>query len=168
MPVAEEIARLQTVNDSDGALVGNEMNPHAAEVHYPGQTDALSRNTHVVGLQIDTLRAFLTSEMETLRGCNDIDAADAERIQARVAILRSLVQKTEEMSEALLDQADPETALVLLEENLPMIVQGADQLSAGESEPVVSETIIAMAASIKHLTDKLHCHIFERQCGPVK
>ncbi len=114
---------------------------------------ALSRNAAAVRLQVGALAAFLEQEIVTLRGRNDVTSAESEGIGERVTLLRELVHLTDRMQEALVEGASPANALVVVEESLPALVEGADKLAVGDAETVVSETIVTMAAAIRHLTD---------------
>jgi len=142
--VAEKIAEIEHEFAGKEASDGFETTP--------GQ--ALSRNAQVVGLQIDALKLFLEQEIETLRGRNDASQTEAPRIAARIDLLTAIIASVDRIREAFENvQADPHTALVAVADNLPAIVDGADQLAEQDAAPVVSGTIITMAASIKHLTD---------------
>jgi hypothetical protein len=57
------------------------------------------------------------------------------------------------MQVAINDCANSKNALVVVNESLPAIVQGAEELSKDEKEPVISGTIVSMAATIKLLTE---------------
>lgn len=114
---------------------------------------ALSRITVAVRLQLETLKAFLDQQIQFLHGQNDFTTAEGEKIQARLTLLLSIRATVERMQAACEDEANPANALVVVEQSLPDVVKDADDLAEQEEEPVISETIVTMSATIKHMTD---------------
>ena len=110
-------------------------------------------NKRVIQLQVSVLRSLIDDETLRLRGRNSKSDDQKERLARLLAILSNILSLIDEMDAAFQNQhLTASTALVLVEEKLPVIIQEADNLVDAGGEPKISAGIISMAATIKHLT----------------
>ncbi len=113
-----------------------------------------SPNTRVVQLQIGVLRSLIDEETFRLRGRNVQTEDQRVRLASLLAILARILELVIEMETALQDQhLPPSTALVVVQDKLPLVVQEAEHLVEQGGEPKVSAAIISMAATTKLLTE---------------
>lgn len=107
----------------------------------------------VVRQQVRTLLLYLDVEIEPYRGRNDFNGPDGETLRTIRDLLQEIVDLVQAMQDALDCETEPETALVVVEETLPQVIDKADDLAQQMPEPVVSETIVHMTAAVKHMTE---------------
>ena len=114
----------------------------------PKQT--LAANANVIHQQLDTLKLFVENEIARLREPNDIPTDVMQRIVKLEAIVKSVNAM---LSKFARHDFNGETALAVVNENLPKVIDSAEKLAQNHPEREVSETILMMGATIKHLTD---------------
>lgn len=114
---------------------------------------ALSQNAKAVTAQLEALRIFVEEEIQRIRGSNSYSNEEQEQVKARVGALQGIVEAIKKMITALADgDQSPENALVVIEEQLPKVIDNADKLAT--NEPEISEGIIVMAATVDYLTKR--------------
>lgn len=116
---------------------------------------ALNRNAQVVVQQLGVLRAFVTEEIERLRGRNSFySSAEQEAHSGRIVQLTKIVEAVGLMEEALAANDVPgSTALAVIDVQLPQVIDAAEAAVVAGGEPEVSAAVVTMAATIKYLTD---------------
>jgi hypothetical protein len=144
-PVAEAIAKIEAAH-------------RAAPFKTPATVDDAqaplrdrSARIKVISAQINVLRTLLDDEFELLRGHNGGPSEEAPGIEQQKAVLQDLRTLIDQMLVAM--DATPSTALAVVDETLPVIVDQAQALVAEGGQPQVSAEIIALAACIKVLTE---------------
>jgi len=116
------------------------------------QSQLLDQNKSVVESQLQTLAQLVSEEMLRLRGQNNFSEAEGELIAARISVLESILSSIEKMREALLNDT-PSTALAVIEEQLPEVLEGAHELAKTEDEPKISVAVAQMGATVSYLVD---------------
>ncbi len=112
---------------------------------------ALSQNSKAVIAQLEALKTFVEEEIQRIRSANNITDQEQEQINVRVVALQSIIEAITKMVTALADaDQSPENALVVIEEQLPKVINEAEKLAA--QEPEISEMIVVMGATVEHLT----------------
>ncbi|MCV2871415.1 hypothetical protein OEZ71_03805 [Defluviimonas sp. WL0050] len=143
--VAAEIARLEKVAVAGGAEAANEKaRPNLS---------ALQRNAHAVRLQLEALLFFVEEEIERLRGQNSLSSRERDALTLRLEMLGKIVEAVKLMREAFEEEAPRQNALVVVEAQLPAVVEAADKAVTQGEAPEVSAAIVSMASAIKYLTD---------------
>ncbi len=116
--------------------------------------NALARNAKVVLAQLQVLRLLVDEELSRLRSTNGSSEEGSRRRERRIAILQDILKNIERIKEALeQDITSPGTALVAISEELPAIVDKAEELADNPEDVPVSAAVRHMAAVVKHLTD---------------
>ncbi|MEM6609883.1 MAG: hypothetical protein AAF689_15055 [Pseudomonadota bacterium] len=104
--------------------------------------------------QISTLRSFLHHHHIALCGVNDTgDAESAARIDRQITLLASLIEATDKMAQAC-EGDEPGTALAVIEDQLPVVVAGADEIAKSEETPDISAAVISMTLTVEYLTGR--------------
>ena len=130
------------------------QNPTNTSVDPPDPKPLLDRKRRIVTLQLDALRALLLAEMERIRSRNSRTDAEGQQAGEWLAILTRILVLSDEISAAMQDTAAASsTALVVVEDKLPQIVEEADSLVRQSGEAQISATIVSMAQTIKLLTE---------------
>lgn len=114
----------------------------------------LERNAQTVSLQIQALRSLIESELRELRGRNDVPEDDREQFASRIEILERIVARVLAMEGEFEAGEASSTALAVINENLPAVVEEVEAYDDTGGDPKVSEMTLAMGATIKHLTDR--------------
>lgn len=133
------------------SLIVETFDTLASSLEYqPTPQQALVQNAKVIRLQLDTLLLFVDEEIQRLRGTNDL----SDDAMSRITLLEGIAVSVRAMLPALSGDASAgESALTVIDKNLPMVIDTAEVLAQQDASPEVSETIVMMGASIKHLTD---------------
>lgn len=155
----EEIALIDPDIWEQGPEVVNALIAEIVEKHKTGGDvlrgrsahQVLAENTRVIRLQFETMVALIEDEILRVHGANEITKQEAERIGVRVAVLQDIIENLQDMLAAL--EGGAGRALVVIEEQLPQVVEAAQGLNEGGEAPQVSNALVAMAASVKCLTD---------------
>ena len=145
--VAETIVKLEKRDAPDSESRGSDDDPAQS------REAALAGNAHAVRLQLDTLRVFVEDEIERLRGANSLSSREHAELTHRLEMLAKVVEAVALMHEAFEEDASGTNALVVVEAQLPAVVEAADNAVAGGGAPEVSAAIVSMATTIKYLTD---------------
>lgn len=144
--VAEEIAGLHR---GDGSRQDRHEDPG---VRAPSAM--LGQNARAVRLQLDTLKVFVEGEIDRLKGPNDLTVQEHAARSVRLEMLAKIVEAVALMREAFEDAEPPASnALVVVEQQLPAVVENAQAAAEAGGDMAVSGAVISMAASIRHLTD---------------
>lgn len=114
----------------------------------------LNRNAKTIRLQLDTLASLLRDEIDVLRGRNDLSDEDCDEAQRRIEILNRILARVETMAGEFSEEEASESALTVVEQNLLALPDEAAQLAEEGGDPVVSDLVISMGASIEHLTKR--------------
>lgn len=122
--------------------------------HDAVSSGALAQNARAVRSQLDTLKAFVEGEIEQLRRPNDLAEPEHAARLLRLEMLAKIVEAVALMREAFDDAAPPATnALVVVDQQLPAVVNNAQAAVEAGGDVQVSGAIISMAAAIRHLTE---------------
>ncbi|MFN0116223.1 MAG: hypothetical protein ACKVPY_16250 [Paracoccaceae bacterium] len=114
---------------------------------------SLDRNRKAIQFQFDALLAFVESEVEQLRGQNSFSTGELERRDARIAALRTITDAVMLMRAAIAEEPSESTALAVVDAQLPAVITAAETAVAKGGPPELSEVIVTMSVTIKHLTD---------------
>ena len=108
-----------------------------------------TQHVRAIRSQVSKLRDFLDVEYIKLSGHNARNPEQDDVLE----LLRDLKAIVDKLMERLDDAEDEGRALVVVQENLPAVVEKAGELAIVEAEPLVSATTVTMAATIKMLVD---------------
>jgi hypothetical protein len=119
-----------------------------------GQTDlegGIKPTSHLktVRAQVSTLQDFLEAEYLNLSGHNARSSVQDELLE----ILKDLKALVEQMSDRFEAVENDAQALIVVQENLPAVVQKAGELAIIEPEPQINPTVMTMSATVKPLVD---------------
>jgi hypothetical protein len=111
-------------------------------------------NLALVERQTSVLRDYIVGELERVRGRNSTEDADLPRLELIRELLQQALEAVDEILERLASPGGGQsTALVVVEERLPIVVDAADRLSTEAAAPMVSQQMLLIAATVKVLTD---------------
>jgi predicted metal-dependent hydrolase len=108
-----------------------------------------TRHMRSIRAQVITLQDYLETEWRNLSGHNSRTEEQDEILE----LLNDLKALVEDMILRLGDAESDGRALVVVDENLPAIVEKTGALALVEAQPAVSETVALMSATIKSLVD---------------
>ena len=108
----------------------------------------------LVTRQAAVLRDYVLAELERIRGHNEWSASDLPRVERVKELLEEALSAVNAILESLDDPStSTEDALVVVEQKLPAVVEAAENLSSETASPKISEPMLAIAATVKVLTD---------------
>jgi hypothetical protein len=108
----------------------------------------------LVARQAAVLRDYVLAELERIRGHNEWSASDLPRVERVKELLEEALSAVNAILESLDDpNTSTEDALVVVEQKLPAVVDAAENLSSETASPKISEPMLAIAATVKVLTD---------------
>ena len=158
----EMLERMALIDQEDWDLGPEHVNGLIAgiEAEFEGEvTEAqatpaqmLLRNRSTIDAQLDTLAKLVNDEMSRIRGKNDFNEAEGALIVARLSVLESIIEAVEKIKAAL-DGEAPSTALAVIDEQLPEVINRAEELHTQKPEDVLSPQIISLGIAVKFLTD---------------
>ena len=111
-------------------------------------------NTKVILLQLDVLSTLVKEEINRMRGINSLPDIEHAKLAVRIDLLSRIERYITAIRLALEDQTQSQsTALMVINENLPMVVDKAQELVAEGGTPNLSQSIVTIGATIKFLTE---------------
>ena len=95
---------------------------------------------------------FLEEEKVRIRGPNNMSDTERAQVEARVIVMDGIAKSVKDMKDSLEDGGS--VALTVIQEKLPDVFSGAEQLAKVEDEPSISVSVAQIGATISYLTDR--------------
>ena len=146
--VAKEIAKIE--GEHRNRALSGLTNPDGPDYPAPGRRAV---QTKLIAAQITVLEQLVAAELEFLRGHNGWSSHDLPKVEEQRKPLEAIRDLVAEMLSALEGNLLGSTALTVIDQNLPAIVEKAEELEKKANQPQVSAEIYAIAAAVKVLTE---------------
>jgi hypothetical protein len=146
--VAERIAQIEKEHLDRQSLVSLDQ----AKEEHPAPARRMIQ-TKLIAAQITVLDDLIAAELEFLRSHNGWSRDDLPKVEEHRKALMAISEMVAKMLSALEGDLPTSTALTVIDETLPAVVDKAEELEKKAYQPQVSAEIIAIAAAVKVLTE---------------